>query len=337
MNTDTENFRPKSLDEFIGNVEVVKALRGWIEKWRSGKPLFPFFILYGDAGVGKSTLVYCLAKDLNLVVSEHNASDERNAADIRRVLLETGLRGFDRELRLTVLDEADNISLPAQRVLSAKYKLVKQPVVLLVNDMSRISPELSRISLKVRINRPSLLEKMTLARRVCGDNFDREKMEAVAKTSATYRDLLNHIFFGVSGADYVQDLDADDIGLVTAMFQGKIKTERLRMMPAELLRYTYQNQLATTRNWRLRKVDVWLKAADQTKEWRLWRYAFALMEFQHFDGVISAPKPEFKAKERRGKPDKVVKEAQKPIKYSQKDTEEARSVIDHKRDVLKGF
>lgn len=58
-----ERVRPKVFEEFIGNEDIISA--GWLRKGVKEKKL-PSLIIYGDAGVGKTTLAKIIINELGL-------------------------------------------------------------------------------------------------------------------------------------------------------------------------------------------------------------------------------------------------------------------------------
>ena len=70
----TEKYRPVDLGKLIGNDDVRGKFNQWLRTWKtSSKPA----LLQGPPGVGKTTLVYALANELNYNIIEFNASDTR--------------------------------------------------------------------------------------------------------------------------------------------------------------------------------------------------------------------------------------------------------------------
>ncbi|MFL6497802.1 MAG: AAA family ATPase [Nitrososphaera sp.] len=71
----SEKYRPKSVQEMVGNEDARLVAIKWLTGWASGsRPL----LLVGPPGTGKTTLVHALAKQFDYDMIEMNASDIRN-------------------------------------------------------------------------------------------------------------------------------------------------------------------------------------------------------------------------------------------------------------------
>ena len=80
----TERYRPKSERHLEGNEAQRKRIRQWLQQWGEGKPEKVGILLTGPPGVGKTSIALAIAADMGWDVIELNASDERNAAALRR-------------------------------------------------------------------------------------------------------------------------------------------------------------------------------------------------------------------------------------------------------------
>jgi len=154
MDTWTEKYRPKSLDEIAGNKKAIKQLRDWAEQWQHGAPQHKAVVLSGMAGIGKTSAAHALAHDYGWEIVELNASDTRSGDTIRRVALsgavtETFSQSGDYLTsgsggrKLIFFDEADNLYETAgdkggKRAIIDTIKATKQPIVLVVNDYYRL-------------------------------------------------------------------------------------------------------------------------------------------------------------------------------------------------------
>lgn len=118
-----EKYRPVTLDDVVGNAGAVESLRRIA---REGN--MPHLIITGLPGIGKTTSVHCLARELlggdahllKEAVLELNASDDRGIDTVRnsikqfaqkKVLLPQGRH------KIIILDEADSMTSGAQQAL----------------------------------------------------------------------------------------------------------------------------------------------------------------------------------------------------------------------------
>ena len=79
----TEKYRPKSLKQVRGNDKAINTMRKWATAWEQGAPVKKGLILAGKPGTGKTSAAHALAIDYKWGVIESNASDARNAENIK--------------------------------------------------------------------------------------------------------------------------------------------------------------------------------------------------------------------------------------------------------------
>lgn len=132
-----EKYRPVFLDDVVGNTETIERLKIIAKEGN-----MPHVIISGMPGIGKTTSVLCLARQLlgdayKEAVLELNASDERGTdlTEITRISLTDTLLGIDvvrnrikgfaqkkvtlppGRQKLVILDEADSMTSGAQQAL----------------------------------------------------------------------------------------------------------------------------------------------------------------------------------------------------------------------------
>src|SRR3979490_2746338 len=80
-----EKYRPKDLNDVVGNPTAVSELRKWAASWQRGRPEKKAVVLQGPPGIGKTSAALALANEMGWSVVEMNASESRNADAIRKV------------------------------------------------------------------------------------------------------------------------------------------------------------------------------------------------------------------------------------------------------------
>ncbi|MBU4374288.1 MAG: replication factor C small subunit [Euryarchaeota archaeon] len=114
-----EKYRPKRLDDVVGQTEVIKRLKSYVRSRN-----LPHLLLSGPPGVGKTASAVCIARELfgeawTNNFTELNASDERGIDVVRNKIknfARTAPLG-EAEFKIIFLDEADALTSDAQSAL----------------------------------------------------------------------------------------------------------------------------------------------------------------------------------------------------------------------------
>src|SRR2546425_4951618 len=130
-----EKYRPKSLDEVVGQEEIVERLKAYA---KTGN--LPHLLFAGPAGTGKTTCAIALARDMfgenwRQNYYELNSSDERGIETVRTKVKEIArLAPFGGTIfKIIFLDEADNLTAGSQAAMGrAKEAYSKDARVILV-------------------------------------------------------------------------------------------------------------------------------------------------------------------------------------------------------------
>ncbi|MCK4526318.1 AAA family ATPase [candidate division WOR-3 bacterium] len=226
-------YIPQTWDEIIGQEEIVKDLSGYktIEE-------LPNLMFTGQSGIGKTASAYVLAKILGVPLIEKNASDDRGI-DVIRNEVKTLL--FTTGKRIILLDEAGNLTQPAQAALRRPMEIALQRtnnrLILALNEPWKI---IDAISSRCTIKRFRPLSKealTTITYRVLkreGMKFSsKEEIHQVVNALVSYskgdaRRLLdvidNYSHSKESLIQYIRKKDAE-VNQIREIFQASISGE----------------------------------------------------------------------------------------------------------------
>ncbi|MDP3766285.1 MAG: replication factor C large subunit, partial [Nanoarchaeota archaeon] len=109
MHPFTIKYQPKKTSEIIGQDEALRKLRDFVVNFKRQKKKAA--LLYGPSGVGKTISAHALASELNLEILEVNASDIRNAEQIKSLVgAAAGQQSLFFRGKIILLDEVDGLS-----------------------------------------------------------------------------------------------------------------------------------------------------------------------------------------------------------------------------------
>ena len=231
----TEKYRPRTLDDVVGNKKAIQSLLLWARAWDSGKlPKKRAIILSGKPGCGKTTVAHALAADLGWGVIELNASDTRNADAIRRIatagalnqtFTDAGefLRSDFGGRKLIILDEADhihgNVDRGGIRTILETIRKTQQPIILIVNDLyqlTRHSSSFKTLAQTIRFQGVGARSIMPVIRRIAMAEhieIDEQAVEMIAqRTSGDLRSAINDLQALSMGRSYIGEDDVDAVG-----------------------------------------------------------------------------------------------------------------------------
>jgi len=306
-----EKYRPKKLDEIVGQKKAIESMRRWAEEWKKGRPKKPSLLLYGPPGTGKSSAAVALASEMGWDLVELNASDKRAFGEISRIAGSAttmgSLTGLERK-RLVVLDEADNIhgkeDRGGYRAISTLLSQTSNPIVLIANERYEIPEKIRRMSLEIAFRR---LDKRSIARvlgKICeteGVKADPRILEIIAGNSENdLRSAINDLQGIAEGRKELKVEDivsgARDRGL--NVFQAIEKLLRARSCkeaqevlwaldrpPDDAIDWISENvprmlvepaDLAQVYEM-LSRADIFLGRVRKRQAYGMWRYASTLM------------------------------------------------------------
>ena len=139
-----EKYRPQKIADLVNQKEIVGSLTSLLKNVSE----LPHLLFSGSAGVGKTTLALCLARQIlgeswKEYTLELNASDERGINMVReRVKKFYKFGGLDVNIqfKIIILDEADEMTSDAQTALRRIIEDASKHCrfILIANNISRI-------------------------------------------------------------------------------------------------------------------------------------------------------------------------------------------------------
>ncbi|MCW4051247.1 MAG: replication factor C small subunit [Candidatus Bathyarchaeota archaeon] len=176
----SEKYRPNTLDQIVNQRDIIDRLKNFVQEKN-----IPHLLLVGPAGVGKTTSILALARDLygpsykNFIL-ELNASDERGINVIRdkvKNFARTAAIASPVSFKILIMDEADHLTSDAQHALRRTMEIyTKTARFCLIGNYSEniIDPIQSRCS----IFRYSSLDEKDIKERLSYIT-DQEKLDIV--------------------------------------------------------------------------------------------------------------------------------------------------------------
>lgn len=177
----TEQYRPQSLDEVVGQDHIVSRLKHMVNEIHDGVNEVPHMAYYGKQGTGKTTTAIAFMKsafgsswDSNWL--ELNASDERSISVIRQKVKDFAKRGtigtftnhegeeMPIPFNVVFLDECDNLTPEAQSALRRMMEKYPQTRFILSANYPHkiISPIHDRCAFSNTRFRPIDFDSMTM-------------------------------------------------------------------------------------------------------------------------------------------------------------------------------
>ena len=301
-----EKYRPKHLDEILGNAAAVKQMALWAQTWTpDSAPL----LLTGKPGIGKTSAALALARDMDWEVLELNASDARTKAVIERIAGNSATTAslFGASRKMIIIDEADNLEGNADRggarAIADLLKTAKQPVLLIANDAYGVSDSIRRICESVPFR---AISSSTLAKRMkeicaleqisCGEDA---VQEIAGSAAGDMRSAVNMLFGSAAGrtelsAEGVSTAQKDEratiFDLVAAVASGTSDDRLMKLSreceekPDYVVQWVEEavsqipDRARRIRAYRrVSRADVYLGRTMTRQYYTLWRYATSLM------------------------------------------------------------
>jgi DNA polymerase III delta prime subunit len=99
-----DKYAPTSVEHIIGHKDAIQQITTWLSSW---EPKKPGLLITGPPGIGKTSMIHCIAQHQGYKITEYNASDSRSIS-VLRGLISLGMKRLQKEV--VVMDEIDGLS-----------------------------------------------------------------------------------------------------------------------------------------------------------------------------------------------------------------------------------
>lgn len=307
----TEKYRPSYFNEIVGNYDAISQVKSHINDEKSA------IILHGNPGVGKTTLAYVIANEMNLEVVELNASDQRTGSVIKKIVGASALnKSFDNKTKLIILDEADNLHGNSNRggakAIIDIIKKTKQPIILTANELYKMPLQLRNICNVIELKPIGKTDMFIALSKICDSenvNINTDALNLLVKNSnGDLRSAINDLQSNSSGNTnlltkenlilsdkHTKDnifktmqniFSAPDVSNTYNLISNSEKN------PEEMIQWIEQNLSLKFKNSDihlsyeyLSKADVFLGRVRRRQNYKMWKYTSALLSCLNSDSL----------------------------------------------------
>jgi len=201
-----EKYKPKSLNDFVGNSQNIIKIKDWLSNFKENKE--KSILLSGPPGIGKTTIATLIFKKFNYIPIEFNASELRTAKSLENkldnILNNSNILSMFNDNRKIgiIMDEIDGCSVGDRGGLKKIIKYLKKkqkfknPIILICNNESKLNIlQIKKLSLYIKFLYPRDFEfKNFINKIILSENLnlnDEFKLKIYKNCQNDFRRILN--------------------------------------------------------------------------------------------------------------------------------------------------
>ncbi|NTU72710.1 Holliday junction branch migration DNA helicase RuvB [Candidatus Roizmanbacteria bacterium] len=233
---DLNNLRPKLLGDYIGQENIVKTLKVFVDAVKSRGTPSEHILFYGPPGIGKTTLAYIIANELNGDLKITSGAAITKSGDLAAIL--TNLKDND----VLFIDEIHRLPKAVEEMLypvmeeyaldiiigkgpSARTVRLPVPKISIVSATTKLAllsaPLRDRFGLLLRLDyyhTDEMVEIITRSSKILNIPITKEAAIEIAKRSRRTPRLANRILKRARDVFEVDKHHQIDAGLVEKLF-----------------------------------------------------------------------------------------------------------------------
>ncbi len=237
-----EQYRPMKLADVVNQTEIISRLKQFIKD-----KAMPHLIFAGPAGTGKTTSALVMVREIygrkmtpNITFLELNASDERGINVIRTIIKDFAKAKppLDIPFKILILDEADNMTSPAQQALRRTMEKYTRNcrMILICNYSNKIILPIQSRAVVFRFSKLSdndIKERLKFIVAKENIKIDESGLNALIKVSRG--DLRRAINYLQSSSTLSDDINED----IILRIAGEVPSEEIK----KILNYSIKGEL----------------------------------------------------------------------------------------------
>mgnify|MGYP006282279073 CR=1 FL=1 len=226
-------YSPKTSKELLIEPSIVQKCINYVKDYK-GKKSKNALLLYGKTGVGKTSLVYAIANELDAEILEVNASDTRNKATLKDVLGQASkVQSLFGKTKIILVDEIDGLSGRYDRgAIPELVSIIKEsrfPIILTAENpfeskYSKLRSSAQLIEIKpvsssiIEERLKNILDDQSI------DNLDKSLGNIVRNTNGDIRAALNDLQVSLKDDTLIIDDKNENGRDVTASIPQALRT-----------------------------------------------------------------------------------------------------------------